>query len=85
MATRKFSLDVLAGLVNRAKRNYDVLLHESKKWIDWESNALLPGDAKIMEIAPKAQWPLKISFSGSSLDEQAALYDPNMEFYIKTR
>ena len=82
---RTFTLEELAQLTKNPKRTYHVLLHKSSKWIDWEANALLAGDAKIMSVNPGAQWPLQISFSGSSLDTQAAPYDPKMEFYLVNR
>lgn len=83
---RKFALNDLATLVNDPARTFDVLLHKTSVWIDWEGASLLvPGDAKILSVNPNAQWPLEISFSGSTRDAQAAPYDEGMEFYCKSK
>ena len=82
---REFSLSALAQLVNDPARKYEVLLHKSSKWIDWEATALLTGDAKILSVNEKSQWPLKISFSGKEFDAQQAPYEPKMQFYCRSK
>lgn len=85
-APRNFSLDDLAALVNDSSRKFDVLLHKSSEWIDWEvTAAMFKLDARIVKVDPDSQWPLHVTFSGSSRDLQQAPYDPKMEFYCRSR
>lgn len=82
---QSYSVEELAKLVNDKTRTFDVLLYKTSRWIDWESNALLTGDARIIEVKPADDWPLIISFTGRRQDSQPAPYDKKMEFYCKTK
>ncbi|MCC6220869.1 MAG: hypothetical protein IT291_06490 [Deltaproteobacteria bacterium] len=83
-AAKSYTLDELFILVNDKSKKFKVILDKSSKWIDWESSVFLTGEAQIMEVKPKAEWPLMVSFSGSMIDTQPVPYDPKMEFYCKT-
>ena len=82
---RRFALEDLAKIVNDPQKKFEVVLHKSSKWIDWESSALLQGDARVLSVDSSKQWPLQVSFSGGTMDAQQAPFDPEMEFVLRTK
>lgn len=80
------SLDELAVILRQSRKQFQVVLSEPTRWVEWESSiTLMTQELYVIGVELGAKWPLTVTLKPESGKGETMNYEANMRFVLKPR